>query len=235
MLHEDVNTIVGKGLRRYTQEPKIVNGKISWEEGPIISLNRTILRPAEEPFSDHGGITVMSGNIGRSVIKTSAVDESNLSFQAPVVVFDEQEDLITAFEKDELNKDFIAVFPFQGPRANGMPELHKLTPALTVLLKRGYKVALITDGRMSGASGKVPAAIHLTPEALDGSILAKIKTGDEVLFDVTNKSANLVNYDEVIKREARTLLRDNIGLGTELFSNLRKGISTSETGASFLY
>jgi phosphogluconate dehydratase len=235
MLHEDVNTIIGKGLRKYTQEPKISNGKISWKEGPNATLNRTIIRPAEEPFSDHGGITVMSGNLGRSIIKTSAVDETNLSFQAPAFVFDEQEDLIEAFKKDELNKDFIAVLPFQGPKANGMPELHKLTPTLTVLLKRGYRVALITDGRMSGASGKVPAAIHMSPEALDGGILTKVRTGDEIIFDVTNKSANLVNFDEINTRESRSLQRENKGLGTELFDNLRGGISTSETGASFLY
>ncbi|MDB4347313.1 phosphogluconate dehydratase [Bacteroidia bacterium] len=235
MLHEDVNTIVGKGLRKYTQEPKITNGEISYIEGPKETLNRTILRPVEEPFAAQGGITVMSGNIGRAIIKTSAVDQTNLSFQAPAIVFDEQEDLITAFKQDQLNKDFIAVLPFQGPKSNGMPELHKLTPTLTVLLKRGYKIALITDGRMSGASGKVPAAIHMSPEALDGSILSKITTGDQIIFDVTRKTANLVDFESINKREARHLKRANIGLGTELFANLRAGISTSETGASFLY
>ena len=136
--------------------------------------------------------------------------------------------------QDQLNKDFIAVLPFQGPKSNGMPELHKLTPTLTVLLKRGYKIALITDGRMSGASGKVPAAIHMSPEALDGSILSKITTGDQIIFDVTRKTANLVDL-KALTREARHLKRANIGLGTELFANLRAGISTSETGASFLY
>ncbi len=193
------------------------------------------MRPVEEPFAAQGGITVMSGNIGRAIIKTSAVDQTNLSFQAPAIVFDEQEDLITAFKQDQLNKDFIAVLPFQGPKSNGMPELHKLTPTLTVLLKRGYKIALITDGRMSGASGKVPAAIHMSPEALDGSILSKITTGDQIIFDVTRKTANLVDFESINKREARHLKRANIGLGTELFANLRAGISTSETGASFLY
>lgn len=235
LLHEDVNTIVGRGLSKFTLEPKIKNDKLVWEQGIEKSLNETIIRPATNPFSEEGGLIVVDGNLGRAVIKTSAVDDKELSFIAPVIVFDEQEDLITAFKKNELNKDFIAVLPFQGPKANGMPELHKLTPTLTILLKKGFKVALITDGRMSGASGKVPAAIHLSPEAFDGGILSKIATGDLVSFNLKDKTMSLVDFDLVNARSSRSLVRKSSGMGRELFTNLRQGISSSEMGASFLF
>lgn len=234
LLHEDVNTIIGRGLSQYTKEPKINNGEIVWEEGPKNSLNEDILRSAAEPFSKHGGLTVMSGNMGRAIIKTSAVSKTNQSFTAPAVVFDEQQDLIDAFKKGELEKDFIAVLPFQGPKANGMPELHRLTPTLTVLLNKGYKVALITDGRMSGASGKVPAAIHMSPEALDGSLLSKIRSGDMIEFNIPNKTANLINFNEVNSRESRSITRSDFGLGRELFRNLRVNMTNSEDGASII-
>lgn len=235
LLHEDVNTILGKGLGKFTDEPKISLGKLSWEKGIKESLNERIIRPVTNPFSSEGGLIVIDGNIGRAVIKTSAVEDKSMHFEAPAIVFDEQEDLITAFKKGELNKDFIAVLPFQGPKANGMPELHKLTPTLTILLKKGYKVALVTDGRMSGASGKVPAAIHLSPEADDGGILSKIRTGDLVNFNLQDKKMQVVDYETVDAREPRKLLRKGSGLGRELFSNLRMGISSSEMGASFLF
>ena len=234
-LHEDVSTILGKGLNKFKQEPKIKDGKLVWVDGSDESLNTSILRSAQEPFSPQGGLTLMSGNIGRSVIKTSAVQEENYIINAPAIVFEEQEDLIDAFKKGDLNKDFIAVLPFQGPKANGMPELHKLTPSLTVLLKKGFKVALVTDGRMSGASGKVPSAIHMSPEALDGGVLAKIKTGDLLEFNVNTKTLNLVDFDNVSARESKIIQRQKYGLGRELFSNLKENISTSETGASFLF
>lgn len=234
-LHEDVNTILGKGLNKFKQEPKIENGKIVYKDGAEESLNDSILRSAKNPFSPVGGITVMAGNIGRAVIKSSAVSKENYVVNAPAIVFEEQEDLIQAFKKGELDKDFIAVLPFQGPKANGMPELHKLMPSLTVLLKKGFNIALVTDGRMSGASGKIPSAIHLSPEALDGGILSKIQTGDLLEFNVNTKSLNLVNFDEVNAREPKILIRKQYGLGRELFLNLRQNISTSETGASFLY
>jgi len=234
-LHEDVNTILGKGLNKFKQEPKIKDGKLIWVEGSAESLNTSILRSAKNPFSKQGGLTVMSGNVGRSVIKTSAVQEENYIINAPAVVFKEQEDLIEAFKKGALNKDFIAVLPFQGPKANGMPELHKLTPSLSVLLKKGFKVALVTDGRMSGASGKVPAAIHISPEAFDGGILAKIQTGDLLEFNVNTKALNLVDFDTINAREPKMIQRQKHGLGRELFSNLKENISTSETGASFLF
>ena len=176
LLHEDVTTILGKGLSKFSKESKISNGTIVFENGTDVSLNLSVVRPANEPFSEDGGIKILKGNIGRSVIKTAAVQKENRVVEAPAIVFIEQQDLITAFKNDELNKDFIAVVPFQGPKQNGMPELHNLTPSLTILQKRGFKVGLVTDGRMSGASGKVPAAIHLTPEALDGGIISKIET-----------------------------------------------------------
>jgi phosphogluconate dehydratase len=234
-LHQDVNTILGKGLDKFKQEPKLKGGEIVYEDGAAESLNETILRSAKNPFSSQGGLTVMFGNIGRAVIKTSAVSAENYVIEAPAIVFYEQEDLIDAFKRGELNKDFIAVLPFQGPKANGMPELHKLTPSLTVLLKKGYKVALVTDGRMSGASGKVPAAIHLSPEAKDGGILSKIVTGDILQFDVHAKALNLLDYEFVNARVPKIITRKEYGLGRELFSSLRENISTSETGASFLF
>lgn len=233
-LRDDVNTILGHGLSQFTQEPTINDGELEWKQGPEESLDLNVLRPTAEPFVNHGGLTVMAGNIGRAIIKTSAVDEEHLNFTAPAVVFDEQTDLIKAFKNGELEKDFIAVLPFQGPQANGMPELHRLTPTLTVLLKKGYNVALITDGRMSGASGKVPAAIHVSPEALDGGVLAKIKTGDMIHFNVDSKSFNLVNEAEVMARTSRVLERKNRGLGREIFNHVRSGLTTSESGASFL-
>jgi len=234
LLHDDVNTIIGQGLGQYTKEPFIQNETLDWREGTEKSLDESILRPASAAFSSHGGLTVMDGNLGRAIVKTSAVSDSFASFTAEAIVFDEQQDLITAFKNGELEKDFIAVFPFQGPKANGMPELHRLTPTLTVLLNKGYKVALITDGRMSGASGKVPAAIHLSPEAHDGSVLAKVKTGDLIEFDLETKSANLVNFEEVNAREGRTLVRDDLGMGRELFRNLRPNMTKSEEGASII-
>ena len=151
----------------------------------------------------------MSGNIGRSVIKTAAVDEENQVVEAPAIVFNEQSELLKAFKNDELNKDFVAVVPFQGPKENGMPELHNLTPSLTILQKRGYKVGLVTDGRMSGASGKVPAAIHLTPEAKDGGIISKIKSGDLIKLDAIKGTLDLLNYEEVSKRNPEDFERKN--------------------------
>jgi phosphogluconate dehydratase len=235
LLHEDVNTIIGRGLNLFLNEPQIRDGKLTWGKGIDKSLNESIIRPADNPFSKEGGLLVIDGNIGRAVVKTSAIENKEVSFNAPVIVFDEQEDLIIAFKNNELNKDFIAVLPFQGPNANGMPELHKLTPTLTILLKQGFQVALITDGRMSGASGKVPAAIHLTPEANDGGILSKIRTGDIISFNLKDKTIELVDFEEVNSRESRELLRKGSGMGRELFGNLRAGLSGSEVGASFLF
>lgn len=233
LLHEDVNTILGKGLRIYTQEPKIQNHTLVWEEGPSASLNTSIIRSVEEPFSKDGGIKILKGNLGRSVIKTAAVAQEHFIIEAPVVVFDEQTDLIAAFKRGELEKDFVAVLPFQGPKQNGMPELHQLTPTLTILQKRGFKVALVTDGRMSGASGKVPAAIHLTPEASDGGAIAKIQTGDIIRLDATTGTLEVLQV-ALEERTARTKNVRTQGFGRELFNPLRKNVSSSEEGASFI-
>ena len=235
LLHEDVTTILGKGLSKFSKESKISNGTIVFENGTDVSLNLSVVRPANEPFSEDGGIKILKGNIGRSVIKTAAVQKENRVVEAPAIVFIEQQDLITAFKNDELNKDFIAVVPFQGPKQNGMPELHNLTPSLTILQKRGFKVGLVTDGRMSGASGKVPAAIHLTPEALDGGIISKIETGDILKLDADQGTLNIQNIEVIKLRKSKEIQRKNTStLGRGLFNNARKSVSSSEQGASFI-
>lgn len=234
LLHNDVNTILGFGLEKYTQEPKIKNNKLIWQEGPKKSLNESIIRKVSNPFQLKSGIRMMSGNIGRAIMKTSAVSSEHMNIEAEAVVFEEQNDLIKAFKNDELNRDFIAVFPFQGPKYNGMPELHKLTPTLTILQKRGFKVGLITDGRMSGASGKIPAAIHVVPEAKDGGLISKIQTGDRILINANTGELKTLDAD-VINRTSRKKDNANVfGLGKELFFNMRKQVSSSEEGASFL-
>ncbi len=234
LLHKDVNTILGFGLDKYTKESKIKENKLVWEEGQKKSLNETIIRGVSDPFQAISGIRMMKGNIGRAVMKTSAVESNQMIIEAEAIVFDEQEDLIKAFKNNELNKDFIAVFPFQGPKQNGMPELHQLTPTLTILQKRGYKVGLITDGRMSGASGKVPAAIHVVPEARDGGLISKIQTGDVIVLNAITGELNCLDH-QIINRLARTKDNSNVfGLGRELFFNMRALVSSSEEGASFL-
>ena len=233
LLHQDVYTILGFGLEKYKQEPKLIGGELTWVEGATASLNESIIRSVSNPFSPEGGIKMMRGNIGRSVIKTSAVAPEHLVVEAPAIVFDEQEDLIKAFKNGELDKDFIAVIPFQGPKQNGMPELHQLTPTLTILQKRGFKVALITDGRMSGASGKVPAAIHMVPEARDGGLIGKIQTGDLIRFDAQIGTLDCTTAG-VAERSPRTKDNHALGMGRELFANMRTTVSSSEEGASFL-
>ena len=236
LLHENVTTILGLGLQRYTQEPKIDTNRLIWVDGPKESLNKSIIRSASDPFSIDGGIKILQGNLGRAVIKTAAVESDHRKIEAPAIVFLEQQDLIDAFKKDELNKDFIAVLPFQGPKQNGMPELHQLTPTLTILQKRGYKVALVTDGRMSGASGKVPSAIHLCPEAKDGGMIAKIRTGDLIHLDAIKGELSCPNFEEISLRECSLKDGDNtIGYGRELFGNFRSIVSASEEGASVLF
>ncbi|MBM3916054.1 MAG: phosphogluconate dehydratase [Sphingomonadales bacterium] len=234
LLHEDVQTIIGKGLRQYTKEPKIKDGELVWEEGAFSSLNTNIIRPANEPFTPDGGIKLLKGNLGRAVIKTAAVAPEHRIVEAPAIVFYEQADLIAAFKRGELNKNFIAVVPFQGPKFNGMPELHSLTPTLTVLQKKGFKVGLVTDGRMSGASGKVPAAIHLTPEAHDGGLISKIQTGDLIRLDSQNGSIEVLNEASIIARPLIEKDNNQFKFGRELFANLRSGVSQSEEGASFI-
>ena len=234
LLHNDVNTILGFGLDKYTKEPKIKANKLVWEEGPKKSLNESIVREVSNPFQLKSGLRMMSGNIGRAVMKISAIDSKQMIIQAEAIVFEEQDDLIMAFKNNELNKDFIAVLPFQGPKQNGMPELHQLTPTLTILQRRGFKVGLITDGRMSGASGKIPAAIHVVPEARDGGLISKIQTGDIILMNAITGELKCIDQN-VNNRAIRT--KDNsdvFGLGRELFFNMRVQVSSSEEGASFL-
>ena len=234
LLHEDVQTIIGKGLRAFTKEPKIKGSALVWEEGSAQSLNLSIIRPANEPFTADGGIKLLKGNLGRAVIKTAAVAPEHRIVEAPAIVFHEQADLIAAFKRGELDKDFIAVVPFQGPKFNGMPELHSLTPTLTILQKKGYKVGLVTDGRMSGASGKVPAAIHLTPEAYDGGLIGKIQTGDQLRLDSENGIIEVLQGETVAARASVQKASQQFGFGRELFAKLRSGVSLSEEGASFI-
>jgi len=233
LLHNDVSTVMGFGLEKYTSEPRLQNGELKFEEGSLSSLNESILRSAAAPFSPEGGIKVLKGNIGTAVIKTSAVDEENLVIEAEAVVFDDQDDLIKAFKNNELNKDFVAVIPFQGPKHKGMPELHKLTPSLTILQKRGYKVGLVTDGRMSGASGKVPSAIHLYPEASEGGIIAKIRTGDLIRLDA--KAGELMCLESDLElRDLRTLEYNDNSHGRDLFTKVRSLIENGEKGAGII-
>ncbi|WP_404298505.1 phosphogluconate dehydratase [Halomonas sp.] len=235
LIHGDIPTVFGSDLTAYTREPCLEDGKLVWREGPEKSLDEDVLRPVSTPFDATGGLTVLDGNLGRGVIKVSAVKPEHRVVEAPVKIFEDQNDLKGAFEAGELDRDVIAVVRFQGPKANGMPELHKLTPYLGVLQDRGHKVALVTDGRMSGASGKVPAAIHLTPEALDGGPLAKLKDGDIVRLDADAGTLEVkLAAGEWANRERRIgdLDHYHVGLGRELFGGFRHLASGSEQGAS---
>lgn len=234
MLHEDVNTVAGHGLRRYTQEPRLIDGEIKWVEGQITSLDTEVLTSVAQPFQANGGLKLLKGNLGRAVIKVSAVSEQHRVVEAPAVVIDDQNKLEAIFKAGDLDKDCVVVVKGQGPKAVGMPELHKLTPILGTLQDRGFKVALLTDGRMSGASGKVPAAIHLTPEALDGGLIAKVRSGDMIRVDaLTGELTLLVSDAELATREAEKveLRKTNYGMGRELFGALRANLSSPETGA----
>ncbi|MBJ7536933.1 phosphogluconate dehydratase [Marinomonas transparens] len=238
LLHEDVNTIVGKGLSHYTKEPFLDGDKVVWRDGPTDSLDLDVVRPIENPFSAEGGLSLLKGNLGRSVIKVSAVAEENRIVEAPAVIFHSQNALAEAISSGELKRDCVAVVRFQGPKALGMPELHKLTPYLVNLQDQGYKVALVTDGRMSGASGKVPAAIHLTPEAFAGGLIAKIREGDLIRLDANEGSLSvLVSDEELANREAaeQDLGNSHQGMGRELFSAQRMLVSGAEQGACSLF
>ncbi|MGL5410332.1 MAG: dihydroxy-acid dehydratase, partial [Shewanella sp.] len=234
LLHEDVNTVAGFGLRRYTQEPKLLNGELCWVDGPTASLDPEVLTSVATPFQNNGGLKLLKGNLGRAVIKVSAVQAQHRVVEAPAVVIDDQNKLEALFKAGALEKDCVVVVKGQGPKANGMPELHKLTPLLGSLQDKGFKVALLTDGRMSGASGKVPAAIHLTPEALDGGLIAKVQEGDMIRVDaLSGELSLLVNDTELANRAAVQvdLRRSRYGMGRELFGALRANLSSPETGA----
>jgi phosphogluconate dehydratase len=236
LAHEDVLTVAGSGLRRYQQEPFLDDGKLVWREGADHPLDREILRPVDDPFQAEGGMKLLTGSLGRAVMKTSAVKPEHLTIEAPAIVFDEQEDLLSAFKRGELDRDFVAVVRFQGPKANGMPELHNLTPTLSVLLDRGRKVALVTDGRMSGASGKVPAAIHVTPEALDGGPIGKLRTGDIIRVDAhTGVLEAKVDPAELMSRPGPGEPAPRPGYGRELFGWMRASAGRADEGASVLF
>lgn len=238
LLHEDVETVVGRGLQRYTEMPALVGEKLTWSPVPAVSGDPTVIATAAEPFQAEGGLAVLDGNLGRGVIKVSAVAEEHLMIEAPAVIFNDQDDLAGAFEAGELDKDCVVVVRFQGPVANGMPELHKLTPYLGVLQDRGYHVALVTDGRMSGASGKVPAAIHVYPEAAKGGPLARIKAGDIIRVDARHGELSVqLTAAELARRELAQVDLSPIhtGYGRELFGWMRRAASSPEEGACFFW
>jgi phosphogluconate dehydratase len=237
-LHNDVKTIVGEGLERYTLVPVMIDGKLDWVEAPEKSGDETVLTSFDKPFQVNGGLQLMVGNLGRGVIKTSSLQPEHLVVEAPAVIFESQHDLDKSIKAGDLNKDCVVVVRFQGPRAIGMPELHKLTPPLSVLQGQGYKVAMVTDGRMSGASGNVPAAIQLTPEAIDGSLLSKIVEGDLIRLNaITGELTLLVDESVLALRESvkPDLDCSRIGMGRELFGALRSQLSGAEQGACSLF
>ena len=233
LLHQDVTTMLGEGLDLYCVEPTL-NGSFGWRPAQKKSLDTEILRPADDPFDREGGLRVVDGDVGRAVVKVSAVDEQHYSIMAPARVFESQAAFAKAFNDGELEMDFVAVLPWQGPRANGMPELHKLTPYLGVLQNRGFKVALLTDGRMSGASGKVLAAIQVSPEALDGGAIGKIRDGDVVSINCDSGALNVESAEPLAEREPVTsdVSGNHAGMGRELFATFRQKVSSAETGAT---
>ena len=238
LLHEDVRTVWGSGLSGYTQAPALdETGALRWHDGPIASADEKVLAPVARPFSAEGGLRLLDGNLGRAVIKVSAVKPEHQVVEAPALIFHSQEEFSDAFRAGELDRDFVAVIRFQGPRANGMPELHKLTPTLGLLQDRGHKVALLTDGRMSGASGKVPAAIHVTPEAADAGPIARLRDGDIVRLDAPRGRLQvLLDHAELAAREPVTadLSANDHGLGRELFRMFRANAQPAELGAGVL-
>ncbi len=236
LLHEDVQTVFGKGLWRYTSEARLDGDRVVWEEGPKASHDTAVLRGVDDPFRKDGGLRMLEGNLGRSVVKVSAVADEHRIVTAPARVFDDQADFLAAFDDGGLDGDLVAVLRYQGPTANGMPELHKLTPALGVLQDRGHRVALVTDGRMSGASGKVPAAIHLTPEAAAGGPIAKVRDGDLVTVDTGSGQLELhVGDAELAGRPAAGAAPGDsewVGTGRDLFASFRTAVGPADQGAS---
>ncbi len=235
MLHEDVLTILGRGLRRFCVEPTMSNAQLDWKDVQGTSLDTNILRPAADPFDAEGGLRVVEGNLGRAIVKVSAMSEEHYRIRAPALVFASQADFIEAFNDGKLERDFVAVLPAQGPSAIGMPELHKLTPYLGVLQNRGFKVALLTDGRMSGASGSVLAAIQVTPEALHGGVIGKIRDDDTVTIDAD--AGRLVVESETGDPAERSrpdfdVAANHYGLGRELFAAFRERVNGAESGAT---
>ena len=233
LMHADAKSVMGESIASYSREPKLVEGRLSWQDGPKASLNDRILRPAADPFQPTGGLRQLSGNLGRGVIKVSAVAPERHIIEAPCRIFHDQNDVKAAFKAGEITSDTVVVVRFQGPSANGMPELHSLTPSLTILQDRGLKMALVTDGRMSGASGKVPAAIHVSPEAAKGGPLARLRDGDIVRLDAVAGTLTCLAPDFESRTPITADLSANAhGLGRELFEAFRRNVGTSETGAA---
>jgi len=234
LLHGDILTVWNGGMEAYASEPALEGDALAWS--PVTeSRDDAMLRRASAPFQPDGGMRLVQGNLGRATFKTSAVDSSRWTIEAPARVFQDQDDVLAAYKKGELHKDVVVVVRFQGPRANGMPELHKLTPALGSLQDKGFKVALVTDGRMSGASGKVPAAIHLSPEALGGGLIGKVRDGDVIRLSADDGTLNaLVDPAEWEARELAITPRPHIGTGRELFAFMRHGANAAEQGGSAL-
>ncbi|MDP3196489.1 phosphogluconate dehydratase [Tabrizicola sp.] len=235
LLHPDAKTVAGEGLGAYRQEPVLCDGRLGWRDGPKTSLNEKVVRPAANPFAPQGGLKQLTGNLGRGVIKVSAVAPERHVIEAPARVFHSQDAVKAAFKAGEFTGDTVVVVRFQGPQANGMPELHSLTPTLSVLQDRGLRVALVTDGRMSGASGKVPAAIHVAPEAAAGGPLAKLQDGDIVRLDAVAGTLTVLAADF----DARTpmmvdLSANEFGIGRELFAAFRRHAGSADTGAALV-
>lgn len=235
LLHDDVDTVAGPGLQRYTQEPYLDNGELRWREGPCATLDEQVIAPAAQPFSTKGGLRLLTGNLGRAIMKISAVPCDAQVIEAPARVFDDQYAVKAAFDAGQLESDAVIVVRFQGPQALGMPELHMLMPPLGVLMDRGLRIALVTDGRLSGASGKVPAAIHVTPEAAVGGLLAKVQDGDRIRVNgQTGEITLLVDEAELQRRPQHRpdLTLNHQGCGRELFTALRERLSGAEQGAA---
>jgi len=236
-MYPDVITSSFGGIAEYAKQPSLSNGKLSWNDLPKESGDESVVRGIDNPFNESGGLRLLKGNIGRSVIKISAVPEDKHIIEAPALIFNSQEELLLAFDDEKLDQDFIAVIRFQGPKANGMPELHKLTPPLSVIQNKGFTVAIVTDGRMSGASGKIPAAIHMSPEAAAGGSIAKIREGDILRLNAVVGSLNvLVDNAEWDKRKPEEIskaqkINNGHGIGRELFGNMRKNVLSAEEGA----
>ena len=238
LVHEDVETVAGTGLTRYLQRPVLAGSESIWEEGPERSADFEVIATPARPFADMGGIKVLSGNLGRAIMKISALEDGEDTLvKAPAMIFHSQLELEEAFNAGRLNRDLVAVVRFQGPRANGMPELHKLITYLSITMDRGYTVGLVTDGRLSGASGKVPFAIHCTPEALAGGTLAKVRDGDIILMDARNSLLELeVDTTELAQRDrAVPDLTSQFGLGRQIFAPLRANLQGAEQGASSIF
>ena len=233
LLHRDIMTVAGADLGDYAREPKLAGEALVWEDAPAASLDETMLRSHASPFQPDGGMRLVQGNLGRGTFKTSAVDKERWTIEAPARIFDDQDQVNAAFKAGELDRDVVVVVRFQGPKANGMPELHKLTPTLGVLQDRGFKVALVTDGRMSGASGKVPAAIHISPEALAGGPIARLRDGDTIRLCGHDGTIDaLVDAAEWEARDRAAAPPEHVGTGRELFAFMRHGADLAERGGS---